>query len=373
MANARPRILCVDDDPNLLEAIARNLVDAFDVTTAEGGEEALARMSKEAPFSVVVSDMRMPSMDGATFLAHAKERAPDTVRVLLTGQADISAAVAAVNQGSIFQFVRKPCTPDELARVLSVADAQHQLVLAERDVLARTLNGAVSMLADVLSLTAPAAFGRANRMKWYVGHLVQELGIADGWQYEVAASLSHVGCIALPTGLAEKAWGGGALSAAERETFEGHWDTGYRLLCNIPRLDVVAEIVRAMRRGAPAAGRADVARGVLLLRLALDVDDLVTRGKSVRDAVDRLAATGKHEASLLQKLSTLRGAAVSSTIRFVRVRDLPLHGILEDDVCTVSGALIVPKGREVTWVLLERLRTFAGSAGLVEPIRVRVP
>ena len=373
MVDEHPRILCVDDEPNVLDALERNLGESFDVTVAESGAEALARMEKDAPFSVVMSDMRMPSMDGAMFLARAKELAPDTVRVLLTGQADVASAVAAVNEGSIFRFLEKPCAADELVRVLVAADAQHTLVLAERDVLARTLNGAVSMLAEVLSLAAPTAFGRANRMKRYVGHLVAELGLVDGWQVEVAAMLSHVGCIALPAALVEKAFDGATLSDAERTMFEGHWETGYRLLCNIPRLGVVAEIVRSLRRGAPAPASPEVTRGVALLRLARDVDELVVHGKSVREAVDKLVAGGRHDPALLQKLATLRGAAPASPIRFVRVRELPLHAILEDDVCTTSGALIVPKGREITWVLMERLRTFAGTMSLVEPIRVRVP
>ena len=104
-----PRILCVDDEPNLLAALERNLFGQFDVVTANGGEAGLAAIAEGPPFAAIVSDMRMPGMDGAAFLAAARARAPDSVRLLLTGQADATSAIAAINQGAIFRFLCKPC------------------------------------------------------------------------------------------------------------------------------------------------------------------------------------------------------------------------------------------------------------------------
>ena len=103
------RILCVDDEPRVLEGIRRTLGMDFDVTTAEGGAQALALLIRRERFALTISDMRMPGMDGAAYLERAAQLAPDMVRILLTGQADMQAATRAINYGRIFRFLTKPC------------------------------------------------------------------------------------------------------------------------------------------------------------------------------------------------------------------------------------------------------------------------
>ena len=106
-----PRILCVDDDPNLLDGLTRSLRGHYRVETATDATVALENLRTVEPYSVVVSDQRMPRMDGVTFLSNIRGIAPATVRVLLTGQADMESAIAAVNEGNIFRFLTKPCPP----------------------------------------------------------------------------------------------------------------------------------------------------------------------------------------------------------------------------------------------------------------------
>src|SRR5687768_872607 len=110
MANAPlPVVLCVDDEPQVLAGLSVSLRRRYEILTATSGAEALAVLARRPDVAVVVSDMRMPGMDGAAFLAKAKEIAPDAVRVLLTGYSEIDAAMNAVNQGQIFRFLTKPC------------------------------------------------------------------------------------------------------------------------------------------------------------------------------------------------------------------------------------------------------------------------
>ena len=92
------KILFVDDEPAVLDGYKRLLHREFEVSTAVGGELGLSRISAEGPFSVVISDMRMPGMSGAQFLAEVRQRAPDTTRMLLTGYTDLNAAMEAVNE-----------------------------------------------------------------------------------------------------------------------------------------------------------------------------------------------------------------------------------------------------------------------------------
>ncbi|MDH3748454.1 MAG: response regulator [Gammaproteobacteria bacterium] len=105
------KILFVDDEPNVLQSIRRSLRKQFDLDTAEGGEEALRMLKANGTYAVIVSDMRMPGMNGVELLSQARKDSPDTVRMMLTGNADQQTAVDAVNHGDIFRFLNKPCEP----------------------------------------------------------------------------------------------------------------------------------------------------------------------------------------------------------------------------------------------------------------------
>src|ERR1700722_15579286 len=104
------KILLVDDEPNVLSAFQRQLSRRFEVQTALGPIEGLAALKEAQEFAVVGADMRMPEMSGVEFLAIVKQRAPDVVRMMLTGNADQATAIEAINHGNIFRFLNKPCS-----------------------------------------------------------------------------------------------------------------------------------------------------------------------------------------------------------------------------------------------------------------------
>jgi signal transduction histidine kinase len=131
----KPRVLFVDDEPMVLKGFRLHLRKQFDVHTAESGRDGLKTMETEGPFDVVVSDMRMPGMNGADFLARARQTWPDTIRVLLTGYADTNSAIRAVNEGQIFRFLTKPCRPPDLAAALGDAVAEQRRITADRSLL----------------------------------------------------------------------------------------------------------------------------------------------------------------------------------------------------------------------------------------------
>jgi EAL domain-containing protein (putative c-di-GMP-specific phosphodiesterase class I) len=135
----RPRVLLVDDDPRILAGLRRQLYRQYDVVTADGGAEGLAVLHSQDPFAVVISDMRMPGMDGATFLAQVRASAPQTTRMLLTGQTELSTAIRAINDGQVFRFLDKPCPPEVLDRCLQEAVARHHAAHSEHQLLAGVL------------------------------------------------------------------------------------------------------------------------------------------------------------------------------------------------------------------------------------------
>ena len=109
------RILCVDDERNVLRALERIFLDDdYEIVLAGSGDEGLEIMEESGAFQVVMSDYRMPVMNGVEFLKAVYERWPETVRIVLSGYADAGAIVAAINEGHIYRFIPKPWNDDEL-------------------------------------------------------------------------------------------------------------------------------------------------------------------------------------------------------------------------------------------------------------------
>src|SRR5579871_4093169 len=129
------RILFVDDEVAALDGYRRLLHRNFQIDTAVGAAEGLHKIAESGSYAVVVSDMRMPDMDGAAFLAMVRKVAPDTVRLAITGYADMETAGRAINEGNIFRFLTKPCEKDTLTVGLMAALEQHRLVNAEKELL----------------------------------------------------------------------------------------------------------------------------------------------------------------------------------------------------------------------------------------------
>ncbi len=129
------RILFVDDEKGVLDGYERLLRKEFYVSVAQSGQEALAVIREHGPFAVVISDMRMPGMNGAEFLSQVRAMAPHTVRMLLTGYTDLKAAIDAVNEGNIFRFLTKPSTKEVLIDAINIGLTQYHSAMAEVELL----------------------------------------------------------------------------------------------------------------------------------------------------------------------------------------------------------------------------------------------
>src|SRR5262245_22883041 len=191
------KILFVDDEPAVLQGYQRLFRNDFHIDTAIGGRNGLNAIANTGPYAAVVSDMRMPEMDGVAFLSEVKKISPDSIRIILTGHADLSAAVGAVNEGSIFRFLTKPCDKETLGKTITSALVQFRLVNAERQLLEKTLTGTIQVLSEVLSLVNPAAFGRVMRLLRYIRLISSSLGPHRLWRFQIAALMSQLGCVAL--------------------------------------------------------------------------------------------------------------------------------------------------------------------------------
>ncbi|MET0550462.1 MAG: HD domain-containing phosphohydrolase [Xanthomonas sp.] len=365
-----PRILCVDDEPNLLAALERNLFGQFDVVTADGGAAGLAAIAAGPPFAAIVSDMRMPGMDGAAFLAAARARAPDSVRLLLTGQADATSAIAAVNHGAIFRFLCKPCPTEELVAALEQAVALHRATVLERELLETTLAGTTRMLTEVLSMVAPWAFQRSAQVQACVGHVTGKLPWPNRWMVEVAAALSHIGCVSVPGDIVQREIAGDALSEEEQRLIDGHPLVAHRLLTAIPRMQAVAEIVRYQMQPPPADAAPDVVRGAQLLRASLLLVRELARKRPLAHAVQELRKVEPPlPRGLVDAFADLQ-LATRSGIRKARVSDLVPGWRLEQDVVSKRGMMLLAHGSELSLTSILALRNLQAAGAIVEPLLV---
>jgi len=374
-------VLFVDDEPHLLEGIARSLHSHFAVSTASSAAEGLRVLKASGPFAVVVSDMRMPEMNGAQFLGKVRELAPDSVRIILSGQADLQQTIAAVNEGNIFRFLSKPCDTQSLKVAVATAVEQYDLIMAEKVLLGQTLTGAVNVLMEILGIVAPSAYSRARRLQRYVIALAAALNLGENWQWPLAALLSQIGCISLPKELTAKFEAGQSLSVEERQLFESHPQMAAKMLESIPRLESVAAIVASQNTALSEAELFADLRGLqtrpagrVLLRAAVEFDRQSIGGRSATAALEAMKASKvKLPPALFDALRNLPMTGHEHVMRSVRLIDLAPGMLLDEPLNTRKGFCLVPAGHEVTTALLARLRGIDSNVEVQEPFRVRVP
>ncbi len=374
------RLLFVDDEPNVLDGIRRQLRKRANIETATSGEAALQLIEQSEPFTVIVSDMRMPGMNGAEFLAQARELSPDSVRMILSGQAELESTIDAVNNGHIFRFLTKPCDGDKLWQAIETGIEQYRLIKAERELLEQTLSGAVQVLTDMLAMTNPAAYRRATEVQQYTEALARGLPIAGQWQFRLAAMLSQIGCITLPESLLARLGAPEQLNDEERALYRSHPAVAERLLARIPRLEPVAAIVAAQldddwlqAHGQDPSQWPAEALSAACIRAAADFAALLAQQLRPAAAVQSLRKAGQLPDFLLDALLRINVRGGDVEARQVVVTDLLPGMVLDQDVMSRKGIRLVPRGQEVTKSLLERLHTIAEGVGIQEPIDVLVP
>ena len=373
------RILCVDDEPRVLEGLSLTLRRRFDVTVAGSGEAGLAKLREGPAFAAVMSDMRMPVMDGAKFLTEVRAVAPDVTRLLLTGETDIQAAIKAVNEGQIFRFLTKPCPPELLIRSLEGAVEQNRLVTSERQLLEETLRGSIRALCDVLSVANPVAFGRGTRVKRLATKLAQVLGVKEPWAIEVAAMMSQIGYVVLPSATVERALAGKPLSPAERQMVDKVPAIARQVVDNIPRLEAVREILDHSLKAFSGAGATPgdpvrgekIPLGARILRVAFDYDQLEDSGGARPDILKTLAArTGSYDPRVVAVLDDLLTGIDQEGRRALSLFEIRPGMVVLEDIKTSTGTLLMARGNEITDSSLQRLFNFAASTGIKEPILV---
>ena len=381
------KILFVDDDPNILAALQRNLRKQFTFDTALGGKEGLESLRTRGPYALLVADMSMPGMDGVEFLERAMEHAPDAVRMMLTGNADQQTAVDAVNRGQVFRFLNKPCAPEILIPALEAGLKHYQLLQMERELLEGTLLGSVKMLSEVLGMVAPTALGRGQRLRDSMRQFAKFINATPVWELEVAALLSGIGSASLPASTLEKIGSGENRTIEEEKIIRRLPQIGHDLLTGIPRLQGVARAVLFQHKAfdgsdyppIKCAGEA-IPLGARMLKILGDRMALEAEGTAKQRAFETMKArTGIYDPRLLELcfacFSTFLANAVAGDkpVRALYVRELLENQVIVSDITTADGLVLVGAGNRLTPMILQRLQNYDALGEVKQPVLVQDP
>jgi response regulator RpfG family c-di-GMP phosphodiesterase len=368
------RVLFVDDEPQILAAFRRMLRGRYEIETSSRPQDVLELMRERGPFAVLVSDMQMPVLDGARLLAEARVAAPDTTRIMLTGNADQTTAARAVNEGAIFRFVNKPCSAEQFVPVLDAAIEHHRHLRAERELLEHTLQGAVGVLTEILSLTDPDAFGKATRLRDQAGIVARGAGCERVWEIELAALMSQLGLISVPQEVRHKQALGEPLTEDEVLMLARVPSVGAGLLARIPRLDGVAAILAAL---APADAQTEC-DGASVLRPLLAIARREGDGRRRDEAWATVRASAAPQARIASAIDAwvaadpVGDAQSAQAVRRLLFSELHPGMVTDEPIRTADGRVLLGEHQIVTVIGLERIRNHVRLSGVREPIAMHI-
>lgn len=423
-------VLLVDDEPNILTALKRVLrPEKLRVLTANGGQEGLELLRSES-VDVVVSDMRMPEMDGARFLEEVASRWPTTVRILLTGYADHDATVAAINKGSVFQYLSKPWEDHDILLVirnalekrfleeerlrleqltraqnvelkalnenleLRVKERTHELraamaKLEEAHVaLKRNYAASVKVFSGVMEARDASLAGHSKRvaeMARSIGQ-VMELNEEDSQNLLFAALLHDIGKVGLPDELLAKPFS--MLPAQERAQVARHTVIGEGLLMGLAPLQEAARLIRSHHERHDGKGYPDrltgahIPLGARILAVANDYDALqigtlarqrmspVEAAKFIRENRGKRYDPEVTEA-FIHFLKHGVPTKKTTGARSMRASELLPGMVLARDLTMRDKLLLLSEGFHLNETLIQKIRVFERSVGEELQIFVR--
>ena len=374
------KILCVDDEESILKGFQLNLRKDFELHLASNGVEGLEVFDREQGFALVLSDMRMPQMDGATMLSEIKKRDPEVVTVLLTGHTDFESAMSAVNEGSIFRMLSKPCPPEMLIQVLNDGLAQHDLIKSKRILLDQTLRGAVDALAQSLSTVKPLFFGRAQRVRRIANELAEMIKLEDAWRVDIASIFSQLAYISLPESVSEDVYYKKDLTSSVKEMVRKFPDDTQKLIEKIPGLEEVGEILEklAIQHRFETEDGSGIRKSASILRVALDFDYYEEQGHDRSLIVQTLKSRKEeYDPEITECLSQLLVVAEQKyRLEEILIRKLEIGMRLAQELRLSDGLLVASSGTDVDRQLLRVIRNYSScfaESPFPKKIQVTVP
>ncbi len=373
------KVLFVDDDEKILSAFKRQLKNKYDVDVATGAEKGLELVNEQGPYAVIVADLRMPGMDGISFLTKVKVMSPESVRIVLTGYANLNNAMDAVNKGNIFQFLTKPCPAGVMADVLTNAIKQYRLVTAERELLETTLKEVIHLLTEILSVANPMAYGRSSRIKKNVLDLAAKMNLSDTWMLETASMLSQIGLVAAPQETLESFYSGRKLDEQEKNLLDIHPSIANEWLEKIPRMEEIARIIQYQEKHYDGSGFPDddtsekeIPIGSRILKVVSDFDRLESGNLPVKDAISRMNRRhGVYDPAVLSAFAEVLNLEIEYNLRYLKITELKPGMVVAKDITAKNiRAPILTRGQKLNEAFIKRLINIDRLSQIDQPVVV---
>jgi len=414
-------VLCVDDEPNILSAIRRALRGTgYRVLVADGGQQALQVLSTES-VHLVISDMRMPEMDGAQLLEQVRLRWPTISRILLTGHADMASTIAAINRGEIFRYITKPWNEDEL--LLAVRDALERQALlfeksrleqevarhndeltqlnasleqqvAERTTQLSTANdrlhksylNSIKVFSNLIELRGGTMAGHSRRTAELARSIAVQMKLpaAQTQDVFVAGLLHDIGHVGLSDALLTSPVAG--MAPADKAQYARHPVIGEHVLMALGDMQRVALLVRSHHErhdglGFPDGLRGDaIPVGARILAVVDAFEDLQSgylarvalTAKDARLLIERGRAT-QFESSVVDAFLkvTMVAEAPQSTFSQMRPDQLKPGMIMAHDLCSREGLVLLPANHTLDAEMIQRITAYATRHKLLVLVAIK--
>lgn len=379
------KILFVDDNASVLAAFRRNMRKRFDMLTAESAALAIDMLKEDDRIGVIVSDMKMPGMNGIEFLERSMEIAPNAVRIMLTGNADQETATEAVNRGHVYRFLNKPCPVEDVIEAINDGCHQYEIQELEHNRLEETLAGCVKVLTDVLGMVAPFALGRGQSMRASLGPFLEALKMKSPWQYEVSALLSSIGYTSLPSELVQKLENREELNGRELNVVKSVPEIGYNLVVGIPKLQKIARNIKYQHKNYDGSGLPkdelkgqSIPLGGRMLRVFEDRMILEHEGVNGQAAHEQMKSReGVYDPQILELCFKYYPEYLTTSISkdkpvlTLDLESLEPGQVIVSDIHTVSGLLLVEAGNWLTGATIQRIRNYAALEQVIGPFYVQ--
>jgi response regulator RpfG family c-di-GMP phosphodiesterase len=420
-------LLFVDDEPNILNALRRLFRSlGYKIHTAESGAAGLELLEQE-PVDLVISDMRMPNMDGAQFLEQVRQKWPDTLRILLTGYADVSSTINAINKGEIYRYVTKPWDDNDITLLVKHALERKDLereklrleeltqrqndelkelnanletkVQARTEEVRQTMGfleiankklkesfiTSINVFANLIELREPSLAGHSRRVADHARTLARRMNLSDAEVQDVfvAGLLHDIGKIGQPDKLLTMPFA--ALSGEERNLALRHPVIGQAALMGLEQLHGAAKLIRAHHERWDGMGYPDglsglaIPMGARILALANDYDGaqigtLLSKRLSPSEAATYVIdGRGKrYDPQVVDAFTGMMGGQASAAVAEMALKSPQLKAgmILSRDLVSHEGVMLLSRDYVLNDVIIEQIRNFERSTGRAMSIHI---
>ena len=382
MAKKKGTLLVVDDVPENMRILAEILQEEYIVKATTSGRKAIT-ICEAGGIDLVLLDIMMPELDGFDVLRllRSKPKTSGIPVIFVTSRDDMVDEAEGLRLGAV-DYITKPVsgiiTKARIANHLALHRYQKDL----KSLLTKTLSGAVLLLTDLLSLSNPDMFSKASAMKILVHELVSRLELKNSWEYELAALLSQIGCVTLDPDLLRKLNSGGQLSEIEEEMYNKYYNVSAALLGKIPKFERIAQMIQNVNMGInrplnPQSihDQDPVEVGRRLLQVAFTYNKFLNKKMQPAAIIQILKEDeGTYDRLIVNVLEDL--TTVVRKTRFeektLRIEELKLGMIVNEDIHTLSGQLLMSRGAEISSVILKKLTSFLEAEHIEDGVSVLI-